>query len=110
LFHDLESFYLPDVRAWLVGPLFLATGELPEGSGDEDEDPEGCLTWLDEQWPGSVVYVSFRAQVYVVMAQVRSSRSSLTGWRTPAALASGTSVTPLALQARLAPRLRSKRN
>jgi hypothetical protein len=41
---------------------------LAEGSGDEDEDPEGCLAWLDEQRPGSVVYVSFRMQVYVVVA------------------------------------------
>ncbi|EER89354.1 UDP-glycosyltransferase 73B4 [Sorghum bicolor] len=68
----LESFYLPGARAWLVGPLFLAAGESPEGGGgdDDDEDPEGCLPWLDERRPGSVVYVSFGTQVHVTVAQL----------------------------------------
>ena len=43
------------LRPWLVGPLFLATGESPKGGGDKDEDPEGCLAWLDERRFGSVV-------------------------------------------------------
>ncbi|KAF8697976.1 hypothetical protein HU200_035479 [Digitaria exilis] len=66
----LESFYLPGARAWLVGPLFLAAGESQE---QDDEDPEGCLPWLDEQAAkraGSVVYVSFGTQVHVSAAQL----------------------------------------
>ncbi|KAF8644081.1 hypothetical protein HU200_066565 [Digitaria exilis] len=58
----LESLYLPGTRAWLVGPLFLLAAGVGESSQEEesDEDPEGCLPWLDEQAPGSVVYVSGR--------------------------------------------------
>uniref|UniRef100_J3MBY6 Glycosyltransferase N-terminal domain-containing protein n=1 Tax=Oryza brachyantha TaxID=4533 RepID=J3MBY6_ORYBR len=65
----LEALYPPGVRAWLVGPLFLATGESPE---DDDDDPEGCLPWLDERAgrPGSVVYVSFGTQVHLPAAQL----------------------------------------
>ncbi|WVZ79597.1 hypothetical protein U9M48_027161 [Paspalum notatum var. saurae] len=61
-----ESFYLPGARAWLAGPLFLAAGDMPE------QDPEGCLAWLDERaaQPGSVVYVSFGTQVHVSDAQL----------------------------------------
>ncbi|XP_062228303.1 UDP-glycosyltransferase 73B4-like [Phragmites australis] len=64
----LESFYLPGARAWLVGPLFLAAAESSEG----DDDPEGCLPWLDERAgrPGSVVYVSFGTEVHVSAAQL----------------------------------------
>jgi hypothetical protein len=66
----LESFYLPGARAWLVGPLFLASAG--ETRDDADEDPEGCLPWLDERAarPGSVVYVSFGTQVDVTAAQL----------------------------------------
>ncbi|KAF8732951.1 hypothetical protein HU200_015302 [Digitaria exilis] len=63
----LESFYLPGARAWLVGPLFLAAGESQE---QDDEDPEGCLPWLDERASRSVVYVSFGTQVHVSAAQL----------------------------------------
>ncbi|XP_062178436.1 UDP-glycosyltransferase 89A2-like [Phragmites australis] len=63
----LESFYQPGARAWLVGPLFLAAGD-----GEEERDPEGCLSWLDERAarPGSVVYVSFGTQAHVTDAQL----------------------------------------
>jgi hypothetical protein len=66
----LESFYLPGARAWLVGPLFLAAGESPEGGDDDEEDPEGCIAWLDKRRPGSVVYVSFGTQVHATVAQL----------------------------------------
>ncbi|KAL6606045.1 hypothetical protein ACP70R_041698 [Stipagrostis hirtigluma subsp. patula] len=68
----LESFYTTGARVWLVGPLFLAAGERSEDGGG-DEDPEGCLPWLDEreaERPGSVVYVSFGTQVNVTAAQL----------------------------------------
>uniref|UniRef100_A0ACD5XG47 Uncharacterized protein n=1 Tax=Avena sativa TaxID=4498 RepID=A0ACD5XG47_AVESA len=61
----LESFYQPDARAWLVGPLFLAAG----GDIVEEQDPEGCLPWLDEQLE-PVVYVSFGTQAHVVDEQL----------------------------------------
>ncbi|KAL6839411.1 hypothetical protein ACP4OV_030681 [Aristida adscensionis] len=66
----LESFYEQGARAWLVGPLFLAAGDEPEL--EEEEDPEGCLAWLDERAarPGSVVYVSFGTQAHVSDAQL----------------------------------------
>ncbi|KAL6602920.1 hypothetical protein ACP70R_043281 [Stipagrostis hirtigluma subsp. patula] len=66
----LESFYQTGARAWLVGPLFLAAGDTSEL--EEEEDPEGCLSWLDERAarPGSVVYVSFGTQAHVPDAQL----------------------------------------
>ncbi|XP_048535869.1 scopoletin glucosyltransferase-like [Triticum urartu] len=59
------SFYQPGARAWLVGPLFLAAGDVPER--EDEQDPEGCLAWLDEmaERPESVVYVSFGTQAHV---------------------------------------------
>ena len=76
----LESFYLPGARAWLVGPLFLAAGESQEEDGDDD--PEGCLPWLDERAtkrPGSVVYVSFGTHVHVSAAQLDELAHGLVG-------------------------------
>ncbi|CAN6202255.1 unnamed protein product [Urochloa humidicola] len=77
----LESFYLPGARAWLVGPLFLlAAGEDGgAGGGDGDEDPEGCLPWLDERAAGSVVYVSFGTQAHVSAAQLDELAHGLVG-------------------------------
>ncbi|PAN26111.2 hypothetical protein PAHAL_4G298700 [Panicum hallii] len=76
----LESFYLPGARAWFVGPLFVAAGESQEEDGDDD--PEGCLPWLDERAarrPGSVVYVSFGTQVHVAAAQLDELAHGLVG-------------------------------
>ncbi|CAL5053526.1 unnamed protein product [Urochloa decumbens] len=69
----LESFYqVPGSRAWLVGPLFLAaagdTSELEEE--EQEHDPDGCLAWLDDAQPGSVVYVSFGTQAHISDAQL----------------------------------------
>ncbi|KAG0514915.1 hypothetical protein BDA96_10G234300 [Sorghum bicolor] len=72
----LESFYEAGARAWLVGPLFLAAaggggGDMPDG--EKEQDPEGCLSWLDERaaaQPGSVVYVSFGTQAHITDAQL----------------------------------------
>jgi hypothetical protein len=68
---SFESFYQPGARAWLVGPLFLASGDTPERD-EENDDPEGCLAWLDERAsrPGSVVYVSFGTQAHVADEQL----------------------------------------
>ncbi|CAN6207382.1 unnamed protein product [Urochloa humidicola] len=70
----LESFYRPGgARAWLVGPLFLAAGDTAspeEGETTKEQDPEGCLAWLDERAAGSVVYVSFGTQAHVTDAQL----------------------------------------
>lgn len=46
----LESFSLPGSRAWLVSLLFLVAYESPETNEEEynDDDPEGCVLWLDE--------------------------------------------------------------
>jgi hypothetical protein len=55
----LMLFYHPDARAWLVGPMFLAAGDMPER--------EGCLPWLDERAvrPETAIYVSFDTHAYV---------------------------------------------
>ncbi|KAG2606967.1 flavonol 3-O-glucosyltransferase UGT89B1-like [Panicum virgatum] len=68
----LESFYEPGSRAWLVGPLFLAAGDDMPPEGEKEQDPEGCLSWLDERaaQPGSVVYISFGTQAHVTDAQL----------------------------------------
>lgn len=59
----------PGARAWLAGPLFLAAGDMSEpGLIEEEDDPDGCLAWLDERaggQPGSVVYVSFGTQTHI---------------------------------------------
>ncbi|KQK03485.1 hypothetical protein BRADI_2g08147v3 [Brachypodium distachyon] len=71
----LESFYQPGARAWLVGPLFLAAGV-----GDmEEQDPEGCLSWLDGRAAGSVVYVSFGTQAHVADEQLDELARGLVG-------------------------------
>ena len=66
-----ESFYQLGARAWLVGPLHLAAGDTSELEVEE-EDPHGCLAWLDEMaaQPGSVAYVSFGTQVHITDAQL----------------------------------------
>ncbi|CAM0884944.1 unnamed protein product [Alopecurus aequalis] len=62
-----ESFYhQPDARAWLVGPLFLAAGD---DVLRQEQDPEGCLPWLDQQ-SEPVVYVSFGTQAHVADEQL----------------------------------------
>uniref|UniRef100_A0A0D9WMR5 Glycosyltransferase n=1 Tax=Leersia perrieri TaxID=77586 RepID=A0A0D9WMR5_9ORYZ len=70
----LESLYLPGARAWLVGPLFLAAGDdnSPPVTNQEDDgdDEEGCIRWLDERAPGSVVYVSFGTQARLAATQL----------------------------------------
>ncbi|GJM98082.1 hypothetical protein PR202_ga15058 [Eleusine coracana subsp. coracana] len=64
----LESFYGPGARAWLVGPMFLAAATA--GELDGEQDPEGCLAWLDDQAAGSVIYLSFGTQAHVADAQL----------------------------------------
>ncbi|CAL4941491.1 unnamed protein product [Urochloa decumbens] len=65
----LESFYhyQPGTRAWLVGPLFLAAAGDESSKSERDDDPEGCLSWLDQRsgQPGTVVYVSFGTEAHV---------------------------------------------
>ncbi|KAM0907537.1 hypothetical protein ACQ4PT_016054 [Festuca glaucescens] len=63
----VESFYQPGARAWLVGPLFLAAGDILQQR--EEQDPEGCLPWLDEQ-SEPVVYVSFGTEAHVADEQL----------------------------------------
>ncbi|CAL4962456.1 unnamed protein product [Urochloa decumbens] len=70
-FHDLEPDYLEHYetvlgrRAWLVGPVALASKELAtrgaadKGNNGLSPDADGCLRWLDARPAGSVVYVSF---------------------------------------------------
>uniref|UniRef100_A0A0D9WRN4 Glycosyltransferase n=1 Tax=Leersia perrieri TaxID=77586 RepID=A0A0D9WRN4_9ORYZ len=60
----VESFYDDGARAWLVGPL------LPAADDTSERDEEGCLAWLDERAPGSVVYVSFGTQAHVTDEQL----------------------------------------
>lgn len=65
-----EKFYRNGARAWLVGPLCLFSSE---GSNNDDE----CLRWLDEQSPGSVVYVSFGTQAHVANEQLDEAAHGL---------------------------------
>ncbi|XP_040381282.1 UDP-glycosyltransferase 90A2-like [Oryza brachyantha] len=66
----VESFYEHGARAWLVGPLLPLAGDTPEP--DKENDPEGCLAWLDERAarPAAVVYVSFGTQAHVADEQL----------------------------------------
>ncbi|CAL4948538.1 unnamed protein product [Urochloa decumbens] len=73
-FRDLEPEYLEHYetvlgrRAWLVGPVALASKELAtrgaaaaadKGNNGLSPDAGGCLRWLDARPASSVVYVSF---------------------------------------------------
>jgi UDP:flavonoid glycosyltransferase YjiC (YdhE family) len=67
----LESFYEAGARAWLVGSLFMVVGDMPD-SKKKEQDPEGCLSWLDERAAhrGSVVYDSFGTHAHITDAQL----------------------------------------
>jgi len=66
-FEELEgkdavtALSLNDSPAVAVGPLFLPNFLEGRTSGCSlwEEEEESCLTWLDMQQPGSVIYVSF---------------------------------------------------
>ncbi|SPT15635.1 unnamed protein product [Triticum aestivum] len=67
-FHELELGYVEHYRttlrrrAWLVGPVALASGSKDEASRGTDvlsPDADGCIPWLDAKPAGSVVYVAF---------------------------------------------------
>ncbi|CAM0879161.1 unnamed protein product [Alopecurus aequalis] len=65
-FHQLEPGYVEHYhttigrRAWLVGPVALASKDMPgRGTSAPSLDAQSCLPWLDTKPPGSVVYVSF---------------------------------------------------
>jgi hypothetical protein len=66
-FEELEgkdavtALSLNDCPAVAVGPLFLPNFLEGRTSGCSlwEEEEENCLTWLDMQQPGSVIYVSF---------------------------------------------------
>ncbi|XP_051185281.1 anthocyanin 3'-O-beta-glucosyltransferase [Lolium perenne] len=59
-FHELEPDYVEHFhktlgrRAWLVGPVALASTDMPVAV-----ESSGCLPWLNTKPVGSVVYVSF---------------------------------------------------
>ncbi|KAM3393341.1 hypothetical protein ACQJBY_014166 [Aegilops geniculata] len=67
-FHELEPGYVEHYRtalrrrAWLVGPVALASGSKDEASRGTDAlspDADGCFPWLDAKPAGSVVFVAF---------------------------------------------------
>ncbi|KAF8697975.1 hypothetical protein HU200_035478 [Digitaria exilis] len=95
----LESLYVPGTRAWLVGPLFFLAAGAGESSEDE-EDTEGCLPWLDEQAPGSVVYVTVGTEYHVTAAQLDELGHGLVDsgnaflWNVPSTAADAASWSP----------------
>ncbi|XP_048560298.1 anthocyanin 3'-O-beta-glucosyltransferase-like [Triticum urartu] len=67
-FCELEPDYVKHYRttlgrrAWLVGPVSLASGSMGVASRGTDAlspEADGCLQWLDGKPAGSVVYVAF---------------------------------------------------
>ena len=65
-FHELEPDYGEHYRttlgrrAWLVGPVALATKDMAgRGTDALSPDADNCIEWLDMKPAGSVVYVSF---------------------------------------------------
>ncbi|KAG8077339.1 hypothetical protein GUJ93_ZPchr0007g3135 [Zizania palustris] len=65
-FHELEPDYVEHYRttlvrrAWLVGPVALASKDLSvRGTSELSPDADRFLRWLDAKPDGSVVYVSF---------------------------------------------------
>jgi scopoletin glucosyltransferase len=77
-FHELEPEYLEHYattlgrRAWLVGPVALASKDVAMRGGTElSPDAEGCLRWLDSKPAGSVVYVSFGTLTHFSLDEMR---------------------------------------
>ncbi|XP_044422471.1 scopoletin glucosyltransferase-like [Triticum aestivum] len=65
-FHELEPDYVEHYRttlgrrAWLVGPVALATKDMAgRGTDALSPDADNCIEWLDMKPAGSVVYISF---------------------------------------------------
>ncbi|WVZ69529.1 hypothetical protein U9M48_018302 [Paspalum notatum var. saurae] len=79
-FHELEPDYLKHHtttlgrRAWLVGPVALASKDVATRGGANDglsPDADGCLRWLDVKPAGSVVYVSFGTMAIFSQPELR---------------------------------------
>ncbi|KAM0848161.1 hypothetical protein ACQ4PT_054562 [Festuca glaucescens] len=82
-FHELEPDYVKHFRttlgrrAWLVGPVALATEDMTERGSCSTTDAsspvvaEGCLQWLNTKPAGSVVYVSFGTLTSFSLAEHR---------------------------------------
>lgn len=79
-FRDLEPDYLEHYtatlgrRAWLVGPVALASKDVAmRGAGESELSPDadGCLRWLDSKPDGSVVYISFGTLAHFTPPELR---------------------------------------
>ncbi|KAM0828966.1 hypothetical protein ACQ4PT_067182 [Festuca glaucescens] len=77
-FHELEPDYVEHFRttlgrrAWLVGPVALATTDMAGRSDARSPDVAGgCLQWLNTKPAGSVVYVSFGTLTSFSLAEHR---------------------------------------
>ncbi|KAG0484225.1 hypothetical protein HPP92_008304 [Vanilla planifolia] len=77
-FYELEPDYVEHFRnvmgrkAWHIGPLMICNREDSlKSSTEESSRKEGCLKWLDDQRPGSVLYVCFGSMGDLSAAQQR---------------------------------------
>ncbi|WCJ25397.1 UDP-Glycosyltransferase superfamily protein [Euphorbia peplus] len=78
-FEELEPEYVQeyqnlrsDYKVWCVGPVSLTNKHnldmIQRGSGAQESDQ--CLTWLDEQQPGSVIYACLGSICNLVTSQL----------------------------------------
>ncbi|KAM0856074.1 hypothetical protein ACQ4PT_049362 [Festuca glaucescens] len=76
-FHELEPDYVEHFRrtlgrrAWLVGPVALATEDMTPTNAYSPDVAVGCLQWLNTKPAGSVVYVSFGTLTSFSLAEHR---------------------------------------
>ncbi|XP_020590913.1 scopoletin glucosyltransferase-like [Phalaenopsis equestris] len=80
-FYELEPKYVEYYRkvvgrkAWHIGPVSLCNQDVADkslrGGDHESLDGDRCLKWLDEQKPGSVVYVCFGSATVFAGEQIR---------------------------------------
>ncbi|KAB2635886.1 hypothetical protein D8674_026420 [Pyrus ussuriensis x Pyrus communis] len=75
-FYELEAAYADHyrndlgIRAWHVGPLYLANERLVEENKSSIEEQHECIKWLDLKKPSSVIYVCFGSLATFVDAQL----------------------------------------
>ncbi|KAF5784119.1 putative UDP-glucuronosyl/UDP-glucosyltransferase, UDP-glycosyltransferase family [Helianthus annuus] len=73
-FYEIELAYVDhfkkvkDTKVWHIGPLFQFF--VGEGRDNGVSDKHGCLSWLDDQKPNSVIFACFGSMVKFPEAQI----------------------------------------
>lgn len=66
--HVYDAMQSQDIPIYAVGPLFAASDSLSDPASKRSD----CLQWLDQQVPGSVVYVAFGTMAKLTLQEMHS--------------------------------------